>query len=197
VVTYYRQIEAHAFFVSGMKILTNHIGYETTGPKHAVVLGHKGETVATFKILKNETGWNQLEKDWHRFMKIQPDGCFVALKGDKIVGSVTTTPYRKDIGWIGMLIVKEEYQSLGIGSQLLDKAIIYLKELGIETIMLDATEQGKKLYERRGFKVASKIIRYILQDLNLIEISPPKFFMSPVIIFARVVLPTPDGPNKA
>lgn len=42
--------------VRGMKILTNHIGYETAGWKHAVVLGHQGDKIESFKIKKYETG---------------------------------------------------------------------------------------------------------------------------------------------
>jgi hypothetical protein len=39
-----------------LKILHNHIGYETTGPKHAVVTGGSGDTCTTFTILDYATG---------------------------------------------------------------------------------------------------------------------------------------------
>lgn len=39
-----------------MRILTNHIGYETTASKHAVVLGQAGDNVLLFSVKKYETG---------------------------------------------------------------------------------------------------------------------------------------------
>lgn len=62
--------------IHGMKILTNHIGYETTGWKHAVLLGHDGDKIESFKIKKygsdeevlsgvpQNTGPVQKWKDW-------------------------------------------------------------------------------------------------------------------------------------
>ncbi len=41
--------------VHGMKVLINHIGYETEGWKHAVILGHEGDAIQSFKIKKHET----------------------------------------------------------------------------------------------------------------------------------------------
>jgi len=42
--------------VYGMEVLVNHIGYETDGWKHAVILGHEGDTIQSFRIKKHETG---------------------------------------------------------------------------------------------------------------------------------------------
>jgi len=84
--------------VHGMKILTNHIGYETTGPKHAVVLGHKGEAAAAFHIWNNETGEKvfsgtplyagpvQKWKDWH-FWTIDFDG--ITQEGSYVIECVS------------------------------------------------------------------------------------------------------------
>ncbi len=38
-----------------IKILTNHIGYEVTGWKHAVVQGYEGDKVVSFKVINYET----------------------------------------------------------------------------------------------------------------------------------------------
>jgi hypothetical protein len=45
-------LSAHA---QPLKILTNHIGYDSSGPKHAVVLGRAGDRVASFKVKEYET----------------------------------------------------------------------------------------------------------------------------------------------
>jgi len=40
----------------GIKILTNHVGYETNGPKQAVILGHPNDTVTSCVLLDAQTG---------------------------------------------------------------------------------------------------------------------------------------------
>ncbi|MFX0103675.1 MAG: GNAT family N-acetyltransferase [Candidatus Hodarchaeota archaeon] len=115
--------------------------------------------------LKNQNNWNQLEIDWKRFMRINPGGCFVALKNNSIIGTVTTIPYQNSIGWIGMLLVDENCRSRGIGSALLQRGIEYLQNSGKTTIKLDATELGKPLYLNRGFKIEACITRYLLEKI--------------------------------
>src|SRR5579864_8333673 len=38
------------------KILTNHLGYETHGPKHAVILGKSGDTISACTLNDEATG---------------------------------------------------------------------------------------------------------------------------------------------
>lgn len=116
--------------------------------------------------LKNQNGWNQLEDDWARFMRINPKGCFVGIQGDKIIGTVTSIPYPGAIGWVGMLLVDENCRGHGFGSSLLQKAIDQLKSSGKTIIKLDATSLGAQLYLNRGFKEESRLTRYLLEGIN-------------------------------
>ena len=45
-----------ASFAGELKILTNHLGYEPTGPKHAVILGKAGNMVSDCALRNNATG---------------------------------------------------------------------------------------------------------------------------------------------
>ena len=60
-----------------LKVLTNHLGYETSGPKHAVIVGEARDSVSAC-VLKDEatdqvilalapkaTGPVQKGRDWH------------------------------------------------------------------------------------------------------------------------------------
>jgi hypothetical protein len=51
----------------------------------------------------------------------------------------------------------------GIGTKLLEKAIEYLNGCGIPSVKLDATPQGKLLYEKLGFVSEYEIERWQLQ----------------------------------
>ena len=113
--------------------------------------------------LVQSAGWNQCENDWLRYMRMEPEGCFVLEKDRKIIGSVTTICYEHKIGWIGMVLVHHEYRRQGIGTDLMNTALDYLKPK-VDTIGLDATDQGKPVYERLGFKAAYSLNRLFVKN---------------------------------
>jgi GNAT superfamily N-acetyltransferase len=113
--------------------------------------------------LKEIAGWNQTEADWKRFLEASPQGCFVAEVNDKVCGTVTTIVFENRFAWVGMVLVDPEFRSRGLGTALLERAIQYLDDLKIATIKLDATPQGKPLYEKLGFMSEYEIERWSLQ----------------------------------
>ena len=80
-------------FAQGAKILTNHVGYEVSGSKHAVILGHQGDAFDKFKVLELATGKEILSgipksigpvqkwKDWRFWMvdfsAVRQEGTYV------------------------------------------------------------------------------------------------------------------------
>ena len=100
--------------------------------------------------LKKLASWNQLEGDWERLLALEPDGCFVATEGDVPVGTATTTTFEDKFGWIAMVLVHPDHRRKGFGGALLYACIEYLEEC-VETVKLDATPMGKKLYDTMGF----------------------------------------------
>src|SRR4029077_18041754 len=97
--------------------------------------------------LKELVGWNQTSDDWKRFLVASPDGCFVAEVDGQGCGTVTTISYEDRFAWIGMVLVDSEKRGRGIGTRLLERAIEHLDRHKIPAIKLDATPQGKALYE--------------------------------------------------
>ncbi|MCI0392432.1 MAG: GNAT family N-acetyltransferase [Acidobacteria bacterium] len=93
--------------------------------------------------------WNQLSRDWECFLKLSPRGCRVAVKDDRVIGTVATVSYQDRFSWIGMVLVDPAERRQGIGSQLMREA---LKVLGDqETIRLDATPDGREVYLKLDF----------------------------------------------
>jgi GNAT superfamily N-acetyltransferase len=113
--------------------------------------------------LKEIAGWNQTREDWERFLKASPKGCFVAEVEGKICGTATTISYENRFAWIGMVLVAPEHRSKGFGTQLLERAIRHLDDLQVPTIKLDATPQGKPIYEKLGFVSEYELERWTLQ----------------------------------
>ena len=108
--------------------------------------------VAAALRLCRSAGWNQLDSDWSRLIRYEPDGCWVAEVGSRLVGTVTTTRYGQHLAWIGMMLVDPEYRRRGIATALINTSIQYLQRLRIPCIKLDATPEGKPVYERLGFQ---------------------------------------------
>jgi GNAT superfamily N-acetyltransferase len=109
--------------------------------------------------LKEAAGWNQTEDDWLRLLRLEPDGCFAAIKDGELVGTTTTTTYKADLAWVGMVLVDPKNRRQGIATKLMETALDYLKRK-VATVKLDATPQGKMVYEKFGFEVESMVERW-------------------------------------
>ncbi|MFK8113234.1 MAG: GNAT family N-acetyltransferase [Rubripirellula sp.] len=97
-------------------------------------------------------GWNQTRQDWNRLIRYQPNGCFAAVIDDQIVGTVTTTSYRDDLAWIGMMLVDERYRRRGVATRLMKASLEHLTTQQVRCIKLDATPLGFPVYQRLGFR---------------------------------------------
>ncbi len=114
-------------------------------------------------MLKEFAGWNQAPADWECFLRGSPGGCFVAEVDGRVVGTATTIIYEGRFAWIGMVLVHPEYRHQGIGTRLLEHAIEHLRARGVLTLKLDATPQGKPIYEKLGFIAEYEIERWVLE----------------------------------
>lgn len=122
--------------------------------------------------LKDLAGWNQTEKDWHRFLQSNPEGCFVAEWSGQVAGTVATITYENRLAWIGMVLVDPALRGKGIGTSLLGQAIDHLDARRIPCLKLDATPQGRPIYERLGFRREYEIERCFLKKEAGARLSP-------------------------
>ncbi len=99
--------------------------------------------------LKNDAGWNQLEKDWELLIKLAPETCLVAEYNNKIIGTVTAIIYSENIAWIGMMLVDRRFRRKGVGWLLMTTILGKLKKYPF--IKLDATPAGFSIYQKLGF----------------------------------------------
>jgi GNAT superfamily N-acetyltransferase len=113
--------------------------------------------------LKDLAVWNQTAVDWERFLSASPEGCFAAEHEGRLIGTSTTITYEGRFAWIGMVIVHPDHRGQGTGSKLLERAIQYLDPQRVPCMKLDATPQGKPLYEKFGFVSEYEIERWMLK----------------------------------
>jgi GNAT superfamily N-acetyltransferase len=115
-------------------------------------------------------GWNQLEADWELFLRLSPRGCRAAVQDGKVVGTVTTVNYENRFAWVGMVLVDTEARGQGVGTQLLQEAMSILR--GIPAIRLDATPQGRPVYQRLGFEDDYELCRMQLAEITVADRPP-------------------------
>ena len=99
-------------------------------------------------------------------IEANPEGIFVAEEDGEPVGYVTTRPdHETKIGWIPNLAVLPEHRRKGIGKALMDRALDYLKEKGMEMAKIETLEQnevGKRFYPKVGFVEVASQIHYVI-----------------------------------
>jgi GNAT superfamily N-acetyltransferase len=85
-----------------------------------------------------------------RYLTIQPDGWLVAQEGDALLGMVGAIDYGS-FAYVGMMGVRADRQGRGIGRQLLGTLLEWLESRGVRSARLEATDHGRRLYQRMGF----------------------------------------------
>lgn len=89
-----------------------------------------------------------------KFLKRNPNTCLVAEEKRKIIGVIMVGNDGRR-GYIYHTAVSPEKRSNGIGSQLVNRSLSELKELGINKVALvvfNKNEQGNSFWEKMGFE---------------------------------------------
>jgi ribosomal protein S18 acetylase RimI-like enzyme len=105
----------------------------------------------------------QVDADCER----NPNGVFVAVEGERVVGFVTTSlDPEMGIGHIPNIAVDPSCQGKGIGSALLRAAFDYFIAEGITHTQIETLENnavGQHLYPKAGFREIARQIYYMME----------------------------------
>jgi ribosomal protein S18 acetylase RimI-like enzyme len=102
-------------------------------------------------------GWDPGLYDADCFYTADPDGFLVGLLDDEPVASISVVKYGDSFGFLGFFIVKPEYRGRGFGGQIWEAGLEYLDG---RTIGLDAVIAQQGNYQKFGFAVAYRNVRY-------------------------------------
>ena len=94
--------------------------------------------------------WGYTRADFRRLLALSPDGCFAAELDGRLVGVLTTTTY-DGLAFLGAVIVRPDLRGKGVGKQMMEVALDYLRSHGVETVRLNAYLRAIPFYERLGF----------------------------------------------
>jgi GNAT superfamily N-acetyltransferase len=110
--------------------------------------------------LSTGAGWNQTAADWAVLMVDSPDGCLGIECEDRLVATTTVVCYEKRLAWIGMVLTHPGYRRRGFARMLVSRAVDIAREREVNTIKLDATDQGRPLYTSLGFADEQTVERW-------------------------------------
>jgi GNAT superfamily N-acetyltransferase len=110
--------------------------------------------------LSRAAGWNQTPEDWRMLLELAPDRCLGIEAEGRLVATTTLLCYQQRLAWIGMVLTHPDYRGRGFARRLIAAALDRVDSLGVETVKLDATEQGRPLYEGFGFRAEQPVERW-------------------------------------
>lgn len=102
-------------------------------------------------------GWNPGLDDRERFLAADPESFMATDHDGEIAGTVSCALYGEDYAFIGFYIVRSDLRGRGIGSTLFDRA---LARAGSRVVGLDGVLEQQASYERRGFVLAHRNVRW-------------------------------------
>ncbi|HTP65729.1 MAG TPA: GNAT family N-acetyltransferase [Geobacteraceae bacterium] len=117
------------------------------------------EDVNAFLALAAEEHWICSRWELDFLLRQFPQGCMAARLDEGPIAFITSVKYGSS-GWIGNLVVRGDRRGNGIGSALMERTLQTLMDAGTRTIWLTASEKGRPIYERLGFRAIDRIGRW-------------------------------------
>ena len=115
-------------------------------------------------------GWDQVHRDWRRFLDGPDSSVRAAVHGSDLMATVATIRYGTQFGWIGMVLVDPAAQGRGIGSVVVSEAVDSLGDMA--SVRLDATPAGRIVYQKHDFVDESTLTR--MEAISVKVDSPPR-----------------------
>ncbi len=114
-------------------------------------------------------GWNPGLHDAECFYAADRQGFFVGAVAGSPVGCISAVAYGQAFGFIGFYIVRPEFRGKGYGIQLWQAAMRYL---GLRNIGLDGVVAQQANYQKSGFRLAYRNIRFGTEYMNKLQTAP-------------------------
>jgi len=102
-------------------------------------------------------GWNPGLNDAACYNSADPNGFLIGLLDNEPIATISVIKYGDSFGFLGFYIVRPEYRGRGYGFRIWTAGLEYLEG---RNIGLDGVVAQQDNYEKSGFKLAYRNIRY-------------------------------------
>ena len=128
-------------------------------------------TIGAIQLLSERAGWNQTKADLESLISHARLPARQGNEGMRMatyyfqnqnvpLGSGIALPLSDELSWIGMILVHPELRRQGIARSIMNSCLEHARIIQKKAIVgLDATPQGKQVYDSLGFKDSYKIWR--------------------------------------
>jgi GNAT superfamily N-acetyltransferase len=93
------------------------------------------------------------------------------VEGRLVVTGVATA--NGSVGWLGAIVVDADHRGRGFGRAMTEDLIRRMRAAGCRTMSLEATDAGRPMYERMGFRVATTYHQLQADHLDSSPEAPP------------------------
>ncbi|WP_316348300.1 GNAT family N-acetyltransferase [Desulfuromonas acetoxidans] len=111
-----------------------------------------------FNRLAEQQGWDVPHNELSFYPQSLNSYCYALKSADQVQGFVTAVLHGQT-AWIGNLIIDPTFRGQGLGGYLFDYILQQLWKAGAASVWLTASNQGRPLYERRGFELIDEMVR--------------------------------------
>lgn len=108
--------------------------------------------------LSVDRGWSPERAKWALLLAVAEPFGVDAPDGRGLAGAVVLTRYGADLASVGMMLVAARYARRGLGRALMEHLIA---EAGPATVTLFATDMGRPLYEKLGFRPVRRSVSFV------------------------------------
>lgn len=129
-----------------------------TASQRRFALPGQGDRQA-FLDLAGAAGWRVPSRELDLYGDTLHGSAYVLWVGERRCGFVSAVLHERS-GWIGNLIVPEAERGRGHGKALLEFALSSLRRRGACSAWLTASDLGRPIYERYGFRRLDAVLRW-------------------------------------
>jgi ribosomal protein S18 acetylase RimI-like enzyme len=122
--------------------------------------------------LARAQGFRDRTRFYEFVMRVPTCQPLVGIAGGRLVATGLATA-NGSVGWLGGIAVEAEFRRRGIGGAVTEELMRLLMVAGCETLSLEATEAGRPMYERMGFRLVSRY-HQLQADRLAEEPAPPR-----------------------
>lgn len=104
--------------------------------------------------LAKAQGWRDRRRFYDFVFRVSTCQPLVGVAEGRVVGTGLAT-VQGSVGWLGAIAVEAGFRHRGIGRAITDELCRRLRAAGCTTLSLEATDEGRRMYERMGFRLAA------------------------------------------